>query len=140
MNATARLPFGTNGNRFVGKGLGILAGVLGLVAALGMFFVPVSWETGPGVAQRMAGIDYLFGNATAEPIFHRATFVLLVSLSIIYVVKTEGIRVLWLITAIIGVAGIGGLRYGANSGKVLITVAVLLALSAGFLTVDHRYQ
>lgn len=140
MNALARLSNGTNRQRVVGKGVGTFVGMLGLLVAVGMLFVPVSWIVGPGVAEHMAGIEYLLGNPTAERIFHRAMFVLLVSLSIIYMVTTAGIRTLWLTTAIIGIAGIGGLQYGGNTGKILLTVAVMLALSAALLTVSHDHE
>lgn len=140
MNAIARLSSGMNRQRIIGKGVGILVGSLGLLVSVGMLFVPVSWIVGPGVTEHMAGIEYLLGNATAEQIFYRAMFVLLVSLSIIYTVKTDGIRALWLTTGIIGIAGIGGLRYGGNGGKILLTVAVMLSISAVFLTAGHNHE
>lgn len=140
MNALAQLSTGTTRQRVVGKGMGLLVGLLGLLVAVGMLFVPVSWIVGPGVVEQMAGIEYLLGNPSAGQIFHRAMFVLLVSLSIIYMVTTNGIRTLWLTTGIIGVAAIGGLQYGGNIGKILFTVAVLLALSAALLTEGHDHK
>lgn len=139
MNAMARLLIGTNRQRVVGKGVGILVGSLGILVAVGVLFVPLSYEVGPGVTEHMPGFEYLFGNPTAEQIFHRAMLVLLISISILYMVTTGGIRTLWLTTGIIGIAGMGGLQYG-NAGKILLTVAVMLALSSALLTVSHDHE
>lgn len=137
MHAPARLLRDEDSQRIVGKGVGLLVGVLGLLVSVAALFVPVSYIVAPGVTEQMAGIDYLLGNPTAERIFNEAVFRLLVSLSIIYMVTTDGIRTLWLTTAIIGTAGIGGLQYGGTSGMLLFTAAVLLAISTAFLTVSR---
>lgn len=128
MNAMARLLIGTNRQRVVGKGVGILVGSLGILVAVGVLFVPLSYEVGPGVTGHMAGIEYLLGNPTAEQIFHRAMLVLLISISILYMVTTGGIRTLWLTTGIIGIAGMGGLQYGIPGKSCLQSRSCLLSL------------
>lgn len=140
MNITSRLSAGTSRQKLAGKSVGILVGSIGLLLAMAVLFIPVLRIVGPGAVDNMAGIEYLLGNPAAEKIFHQAIFMLLVSLSVIYMIVTDGIRTLWLTTGIIGIAGIAGLQYGGNTGKILLAVALLLALSAALLTVSHSYE
>ena len=140
MNIMSQLSAGTSRQKLAGKAVGILVGSIGLLLALAVLFIPVLRIVGPGAVDHMAGIEYLLGNPAAEKTFHQAIFMLLVSLSVIYMIATDGIRTLWLTTGIIGIAGIGGLQYGGNTGKILLAVALLLALSAALLTVSHSYE
>jgi hypothetical protein len=116
----------------------LLVGFGGIIISTAILFVPVSWVTGFGVSNTFASIEYLFGNSTAEPIFMRAMFLLLLSLFIIYVVITEGIRVFWIIVGLMGIWSYGALSYQGNTGKILLSVTVLLAISATFITISRR--
>lgn len=123
----------------VGKAVGVFVGVLWLLLSIAVLFVPVSWAVGSGGLARMSAVEYLFGNVSAESIYLRAMLLLLFSISLIYIVMSEGIRVLWLITAILAISGVGSsLHYVGNTWKIMFVTAVLLAASASLLTISSR--
>ena len=125
----------------VGKAVGVLVGILWLLLSIAVLFVPVYWAAGSGGVARMSAVEYLSGNVSAESIYLRAMLLLLFSISLIYIVMSEGIRVLWLITAVLAISGIGSsLHYTGNTWKIMLVTAVLLAASASLLTIGDRFS
>ena len=133
MNGTTRFEMNTNGST-IGTAVGVLVGVLGILYSIIVLFLPI-WSIG-AVAGGGAGIEYLLGNYNAVSLFSAAIFALLVSFLIIHTVINRAIRLLWLITGIIGISALGSLEYPGNTGKFLLIVTILLAISAALLTIS----
>jgi hypothetical protein len=83
MDANVAISEDVDRQLLVGKGVGILVGIPGLLGSMIALFVSLTYVTGPGLAGEMFGLEYVLGNPNAEAIFYQAVFVRLVSISLV---------------------------------------------------------
>lgn len=129
-------------NRFsLGKHVGGLASILGIIAGLFLLFGPVgqyeaSTSDGTRETGTISGIDYLFGAEYADPaLFFWALFILGLTLVGGYGVWTGNRYVLWAVGLGLFALSILGIM---SIGLFVAPAALLFVISGFLLTLSHR--